>query len=371
MKGLAGNTEHDPRESREKAELLDAVLDGLSEGVLATNLEGRVLFANPAACSMLGIDGERIESLDEPQELPDPFEGFDLRRAVVRCAEASECPEAVAYRDGAPLRVRLRRLERFDEHKGGVLVIVRELSDAGQLEAKQQRFLAVAAHELKTPITSIIGLAELLQGEADPGLRRRFLEHLDREAHRVQGLSETLLRLAATGHDQREPSPEAVDTLGAARDAAERVEPLTRAAGLEVRVEGEGGPVLADRGWLEQALLAVLHNALKYSERGGTVTVQAGRDSLAVEDEGSGISEKDLARVFEPLYRGAAGCSRGASQSAGLGLPVSRDLVERMGGSIRAESREGAGTTIRIELPRARGCAERLNDTPGERGQAG
>jgi signal transduction histidine kinase len=68
----------------------------------------------------------------------------------------------------------------------------------------------------------------------------------------------------------------------------------------------------------------VLHNALKHSEQGGTVTVRAGHDSLGVQDEGSGISEEDLARVFEPLYRGAAGCLRSDSQSAGLGLPVSR-----------------------------------------------
>jgi signal transduction histidine kinase len=320
MKGLSGNTEHVIREARDRAELLDAVLYGLSEGVLATDLEGRVLFANPAARAMLGMDPERIESLDEPWELPDPFEGFDLRKAVARCAQAGECPEAVANKDGSPLRVRLRRLERFDEHNGGVLVIVRELSDAGRLEARQQRFLAVAAHELKTPITAIIGIADLLQDEEKPGVRRRFLRHLGREAQRVRDLSETLLRMARTGCDQREPVLEPTRLLEAARAAATRVEPLVLRARLRLRVEGEDGRVLADRGWLEQILLALLDNAIKYSEPGGVVTVRAGGNSLAVEDEGVGISERDLPHVFEPLYRGGCGVGREGSQGAGLGV---------------------------------------------------
>lgn len=346
--------------------MLDAILDGISEGVLATDLNGRVLFANPAARSMLGMSQERIKSVEAVEPLPDPFEDFDLPEAVARCARANECPEAVATRDGAPWRVRLKPLEEFDEHRGGVLVIVHELSKVRHLEARQQRFLSVAAHELKTPITSIIGMAELLQDEEDPALRRRFLDHLDREAHRVHNLSETLLRIARTGHDHRDPTLEAVDLIGAARDAAERAGPLAQAAKLTLRVEGKGGRVLADRGWLDQVLLALLDNAIKYSEAGGAVVLRATGNSLIVEDEGSGISEEDLPHVFEPLYRGgcgAAGAEEGDPEhgsgeiplGAGLGLPVSRDLVERMGGRISAEQRRGGGTKIIIELPTADG----------------
>jgi two-component system phosphate regulon sensor histidine kinase PhoR len=247
------------------------------------------------------------------------------------------------------LRVRLRRLKEFDEHEGGVLVIVRELSDADYLEAKQQRFLAVAAHELKTPITAIIGIADLLQNEEKPGVRRRFLKHLGREAHRVRDLSETLLRVARTGYDQREPNLEPTGLLETA-GAAGRVEPLALRARLELRVEGEDGRVLADRGWLEQILLAMLDNAIKYSEPGGVVTVRAGGNSLAVEDEGSGISERDLPHVFEPLYRGRRGVRREGSEGAGLGLAVSRELAERMAGRIFAISRD-SGTRVTIELP--------------------
>lgn len=355
--------------ARERAELLEAVLDGISEGVLATDLEGRVLFANPAARAMLGMGQDRVTRLDEPQELPDPFEDFDLPRAVARCAEAGECPEAVASGGGDPLRVRLRPLEEFGDHRGGVLAIFQEPSNVRRLEARQQRFLSIAAHELKTPLTAIIGIADLLQDEEKLGVRRRFLGHLDREAHRVRDLSETLLRIARTGYDQREPNLEPIELLEAAREAAERAEPLALPAGLKLCTVGEGGRVLADREWLEQILLAVLDNAMKYSEPGGVVTLRTGSSSLAVEDKGSGISEEDLPYVFELLYRGGCGAEvrREGSSGAGLGLPVSRDLVERMGGRIFAESREGDGTRVRIELPEAVGdaCerAERLDDS--------
>lgn len=346
------------REASERGELLDAILDGLSEGVLATDLKGRVLFANPAAREMLGMTKTRVKSFDEPQELPNPFSDFDLKKAVARCASEGECPEAAASVGGSRLRVRLRRLEQFDEHRGGVLAIVRDLSDSGRLEERQQRFLSVAAHELKTPLTAIIGIADLLEEEeAAPDARRRLVGHLANEARRARDLSETLLSMAGTGHDGRDPRPEAVDTLEAARAAAGRVGPLARAAGLDLRVEGAGGRVRADRGWLEQVLLAILDNAMKYSERGGAVTLRAGGDSLTVEDEGSGISEEDLPRVFDPLYRGERqneeprGGSRGGSRGAGLGLSVSRDLVERMGGEIFARSQPGAGATVGVKLP--------------------
>ena len=149
----------------------------------------------------------------------------------------------------------------------------------------------------------------------------------------MRDLPETLLRIARTGYDQREPNLEPMGLLEAARAAAERVEPLALTARLELRIEGEDGRVLVGREWLEQILLAMLDIAMKYSEPGGVVSLHAGRNSMTGEDEGSGISEEDLLYIFEPLYRGGCGAEvyREGSNGAGLRLPVSHDLVERMG----------------------------------------
>jgi signal transduction histidine kinase len=117
-----------------------------------------------------------------------------------------------------------------------------------------------------------------------------------------------------------------VDLEATTRRVAERVTPLADAAGLMVSVEGSGGRVYADEEWLDQALLVLISNAIKYSERGGRMRLRLSRDVVAVEDEGEGVREEDLPHVFERFYSG-----RGGSPSFGLGLPICKDLIERMG----------------------------------------
>ena len=326
----------------EKGATLDAILNNLNDGVLATNSKGRVMFANRSARTMLAF-GE-----GSSEELPSPFEDFDLPNAVTRCAKGEGCGEARVQEGENFLQIRLERMPAFDDHRGGVLVVLRDLSEGRRLEANQQRFLANAAHELKTPITTILGASELLltESEDDPEVRRRFLDHILSEARRMRGLSETLLRLSRTGVDLRDPKTQVVDLDGVTREAAERVEPLAESAGLSVHVTGRGGSVRADHEWIEQALLVVLGNAVQHSERGGEVRLRVEGNAVTVEDEGTGISEADLPYVFERFYRG-----KRSSEGFGLGLAICKDLVERMGGSISLESEEGVGTKVKIELP--------------------
>src|SRR5215211_3147799 len=253
---------------KEGGATLNAILNNLDEGVLATNLSGEIMFINLTARAMLGVGSEG--PLEGP---PNPWKDFDLPEAVSRCAKQKVCPEARVSSGESFFQVKLERLDKFDEHRGGVLVVIRDLSEGRRLEANQQRFLANAAHELKTPITTILGASELLltESEDDPEVRHRFLNHILSEARRMQRLSETLLRLARTGADLRDPEIVVVDLDGAAREAGGRMEPLAESAGLDLRVEGRGGRVRADHEWLEQALLVVLGNAVQHSERGGEI----------------------------------------------------------------------------------------------------
>ena len=335
---------------KESGATLNAILDNLAEGVLATDAEGRVVFTNPVARRMLDLGpGE-----GPPSKIPNPWKDFDLGRAVARCAEEGRCSEARVRMGETFLQISLERLPRFDEDGGGVLVVIQDLSEGRRLEANQQRFLANAAHELKTPITTILGASELLLTEEDdPAVRRRFLGHIHGEAGRMRRLSETLLRLARTGHDLEEPDLRVLDLDGVAREAAERMEPLAESAGLALRVEGRGGRVRADHEWLEQALLVVLNNAVQHSERGGEVRVRVEAEAVTVEDDGSGIGEDDLRMVFERFYRGRRNFEKGSGAgggSFGLGLAICKDLVERMGGSISLHSEEGVGTRVKIKL---------------------
>ncbi|HEY6751465.1 MAG TPA: PAS domain S-box protein [Rubrobacteraceae bacterium] len=322
---------------------LRAILDNLTEGVLVADAWGRAVFVNPAAGRMLGtISGETLG------DLPDLWEDFQLPRAVTRCARTGESIEARVSYGESPLRVRLECL--VEDGRQNVLVVMQDLSEGHRLEANQQRFLANAAHELKTPIMAILGAAELLAtGEdANPATRSRLLDHIFSESRRMQRLAEALLRLSRVGWDLREPNQEIVDLREAGQRAAELVEPLVESAGLRLSIEGESARVHADPEWLQETLLVLLSNAIKHSARGGDIRLRANNSAVTVEDEGVGISSIELPYVFERFYRG-----KGSSEGFGLGLTICRELTERMGGRISIRSQEGVGTAVKVELPEA------------------
>ncbi|MDQ5827798.1 MAG: PAS domain S-box protein, partial [Chloroflexota bacterium] len=330
---------------RESEATLNSILNSLAEGVLVADTQGHIVFVNSAARSMLGVPDE--EPLDE---LPDPWEGFDLPEAVAHCTRNREGIEAGVRYEETFLRVKLECLVELEQSRGEVLVVIQDLSEGRQLEANQQRFLANAAHQLRTPIMAIVGAAELLAtGEdADPTIRRRLLNHIFSEGRRMQRLSEVLLRLSRIGWDRREPDLDIVDLREAGQQATKLMEPLAESGGIRILTESEGGCVRADPEWLQEVLMVLLSNAIKHSNRGGDIKVRTRSGVVSVKDEGAGISPVDLPHIFERFYKGT-----GSSEGFGLGLSICKDLTERMGGSISIRSREGVGTVVEIELQEA------------------
>jgi signal transduction histidine kinase len=126
------------------------------------------------------------------------------------------------------------------------------------------------------------------------------------------------------------------------------MEPLIESAGLRLSIEGERACVRADPEWLQEVLLVLLSNAIKHSSRGGDLRVCVKGRAITVKDEGAGMSSVDLPHVFERFYQG-----KGSSEGFGLGLPICKELTERMGGSISIRSRERVGTEVKVELPEA------------------
>src|SRR5829696_797424 len=320
---------------RESEATLNSILNNLAEGV----------FVISPARSMLGVPEE--EPLDV---LPDPWEGFDLPEAVDHCTRHKESIEAGVRYEETFLRIKVECLVELEQSRGEVLVVIQDLSEGRQLEANQQRFLANAAHQLRTPIMAIVGAAELLAtGEdSDPAIERRLLNHIFSEGRRMQRLSEVLLRLSRIGWDRREPNLDIVDLREAGQQATKLMEPLAESSGIRILSEGEGSCVRADPEWLQEVLMVLLSNAIKHSNRGGDIKVRTGSGAITVQDEGAGISSVNLPHIFERFYRGTD-----SSQGFGLGLSICKDLTERMGGSIAIRSREGIGTAVEIELPEA------------------
>ena len=331
---------------------LEAILDNLGEGVLVIGAGESIRFANTSARALLGMPEGSSRA-----KLVDPCEGFSLRDAVERCLRTGEVIEARARCGGTFLQIRLNRLVRPQTNE--VLVVLQDLSEGHRLEANQQRFLSNAAHQLKTPLTVILGAAELLASgkDGDPALRERLLNHILSESRRMDRLSDVLLRLARVGWGEREPRIESLNLRDAAGYAAELVEPLAESAGLGVAVEGEDAYVRADTEWLQEVLLVLLSNSIQHSSRGGFIHLVVRGAAVTVEDTGVGISPEDLPHVFERFYRG-----KDSSDGFGIGLSICKELIERMGGSISIRSQEGVGTALKVRLPEV---GEDVTDTTG------
>jgi signal transduction histidine kinase len=302
-----------------------------------------VVFANPAGRTMLGMGEEDVE-------LPNPWEDFDLREAVASSARKREGGEASVRGGKSFLRIKLEYVPNLGEGgKDGVLIVAQDLSEGRRLEEAQQKFLARAAHQLRTPLSAITFAAELLVTKGDdPVARRRFLKHILTAAERMRRLSDSLLKLARVGWGTREPELEPVDLSEVAQVAAEVAKPLAESAGLDMSVEGSSERVVADPALLEEALLIPITNAIQHSEPGKTVRLRLSGVSVTVEDRAGGIAEEDLPHLFERFYTG-----KGSSGGTGLGLPICKDLVEKMGGEVSIRSEKGVGTSVRIELPEA------------------
>lgn len=339
---------------RHANERLHSLMRHGSDITTILDADGNARYQSPAIERVLGYGseellGEKIFSYVHPEDLERVMSASDQ---LLNDAAVNPLVEfRFRHKDGS-----WRHLEAIgsnllhDPSVEGIVVNSRDTTERKKLHEDQQRFLTNAAHQLKTPITTIVGAAELLvtKQDLDAARKRQLLDHLFSEGRHMQRLSDTLLRLARVGLDRQGPHLEPVDLKEAARQAAGRMAPLAEGLGLSIRVEGDTNYVLADPGWLQEMLLILLGNAAKHSSRGQEVRLRTTSNAIVVEDEGRGINGADLPHVFERFYRG-----KSSDGGFGLGLSIARELVERMEGSITLNSTEGSGTRIQIKLPSA------------------
>jgi len=327
---------------------LAAVLETMSDGVLIAAAEGSVQFANPAAAKLLDSPAPLGRSLAEVLRHHQLIEAW-------RACRASGEPQEAALE--LPLRRRfLRMLAMPDPYSGGTLLLIQDLTLLRRTEAMRRDFVSNLSHELRTPLASLKALTEALQDGAlaDPEAGPRFLSRLQAEVEALSRMAEQLLDLSRveSGQIRLDRAPLAPAALLAS--VAERMRLQAERAGLTLRIEcpPDLPPVLADRARLEQVLVNLVHNAIKFTPAGGEILLlaEAASDGMrfAVRDTGVGIPAEDLPRVFERFYKSDRARS---SAGAGLGLAIARHIVEAHGGKIWVESEEGQGSMFYFTAP--------------------
>jgi signal transduction histidine kinase len=325
----------------------EALVNAMVEGVIASDVRGRVITANPAARRLLGYP----ESGPIP-DLPRLFRAKAARDVVDATLGGAAVLDRELELDGRSLLMNSRPLPN-----GGAVLVLHDVSEVRRLEAVRRDFVANVSHELKTPLTSISGYAEtLLADDPDVDTRRHFLRTVIANAQRMQRLVDDQLDLARIESGRWQPVPGLLEFAPSARDAWAPRAPGAAAVGLRFVVQpGAGAEVVrADPEALRQILGNLFDNAIRYTPGGGSITcwslAEEGGVTIGVSDTGAGIPGEHLPRVFERFYRVDPARSREAG-GTGLGLAIVKHLVEGHGGRVRAESELGRGTTVRLWLP--------------------
>ena len=335
----------------------EAVLGSMIEGVLAIDGRRRILGINRAAADLLDVETEQTAG----RPLQDVIRTPDLRRFALTAIDCREPVEDDLLLRGVRDRtIRLRGTALRDASgDGGAVIVLNDVTEVQRLENVRRDFVANVSHELKTPVASIKGFVEtLLDGALDDrDDARRFLGIVARQADRLATIIEDLLALSRI--EQSETSGKLpLDQLplsGILITASDDCRP--RAVERSIRLEVECPPdltVTVNGPLLEQAVINLVDNAIKYSESGKTVWLSAEDDAtgpaIRVRDEGCGIAEEHLPRLFERFYRVDKARSRNLG-GTGLGLSIVKHIVQAHAGTIVVESTPGVGTTFTIRLP--------------------
>jgi two-component system phosphate regulon sensor histidine kinase PhoR len=337
-----------------------AILSGMVEGVIAIDLDRRVLFANSRAGRLLGFDPAAAVGKPLPEVARQP-----AFLEIVEKGLGGTGPhrEELDWKGPATWSAAVF-VSRFSGYGDpGAVIVIHDVTDLRQLERMRQDFAANVSHELKTPLAIIKSTVETLQDGAveDPDARVTFLHQVAHEADRLDELIRDLLSLARIESGDLGLEPQAVRLDRAIADCTERHQTRAEAKTLTLveKPPRDAPPDVAawaDPDAIRQVLDNLVDNAIKYTNNGGRVTVRwkaaADRVSLEVEDTGVGIPEKDLPRIFERFYRVDKARSRELG-GTGLGLAIVKHLVQAMKGAVKVASKEGKGTTFTVTLPRA------------------
>jgi signal transduction histidine kinase/response regulator RpfG family c-di-GMP phosphodiesterase len=367
---------------RQQTKILRSVLDSMGEGVLVTDHSGKMLLLNPAAERLVGrggSDGPRANwseyyGIYRPgtSELY-PADDLPLTRAIR--GENADGVELFIKNEGTPqglfVSVSARPLKDDNGEIKGSVAVVRDITQAKSSQdmlrrAKEEaeranraksEFLSRMSHELRTPLNSILGFAQLL-ALADLAVQHQSnVEQILKGGYHLLGLINEVLDLARIEAGRLSLSPEPLQVQEAAKEVLDLVRPLAAARKITLSADFSvlgNTYVRADRQRLKQVLLNLFSNAIKFNRAGGLVVLTcvetaARRLRMEVADTGTGIDEAGLKRIFQPFER--LGADQNAVAGTGLGLALSKRMIEAMDGIIGVESTVGVGSRFFIELP--------------------
>lgn len=355
MKETVRNFENQFSEMKNEKNRFLTILDGMVEGVLVTNARGEIELVNPALHAIFNLDGEC-----RGQTILECLRHAEIHEATQQVLAGGEAQEReIDLYIGSKERhliVHTAPLQGVAEVNGSVSVFY-DVTKIRNLENMRKEFVANVSHELKTPLTSILGYAETLRKGAleDPSLSKRFTEKIERNAQQLRELVEDILKLSEIEAGRMELRLQPLSLAVALDEIHSHFEETLQTRKIEFQKKVDTQLMIqADPQALRQILDNLVDNAIKYTPAGGCVTVSANQEDngikILVTDTGVGIPEKDLSHVFERFYRVDKARSREVG-GTGLGLSIVKHLVQAHGGEVGVASEVGKGSQFHFTIP--------------------
>jgi len=335
---------------------LETILRQINDGILTVGLEGEIIHANIAAQLILRMSDEDVK-LKNYDDIILRFSDDLTLEQILNYLEQGNYGGTFSY-GGSEYEIRFDKFMDENGRGAGVIIILRDVTEQRKMENMQVDFVANVSHELKTPLTSIKGYTETLIDGAveDRNMTMDFLKIINSETDRMNRLVKDLMELSLFDLNKEKWEKKDVDIVALVRTAVKKMGMLAISKRQELNFFGMGeGPLIVhiDEGRIEQVVINVIGNAIKYTKEKGKIDIGILRGRgwvhVTVIDNGIGIPEQKLSRVFERFF--TVDESRGAGKSGtGLGLSISKQIVRGHGGDIRIESQLGRGTKVTISL---------------------
>ena len=339
---------------------LNVVMNQMQSGIIAVDENLKVMLVTPVAKKLLGIignpEGRLISDTSKDVKLDDVFNEA-MRQGGVYTNEVAA--RTAVGRGHRPLRLYVSPM-RNDGKVVGALAMVEDITEIRRLEQVRTDFAANVSHELKTPLTSIRGFVETLQNGAidNPPMAHKFLRIIMMETERLTRLINDILSISKLESGDDEVSVERLRLDKMAFDVADMlsIHAGEKEVTINCHMNNEPVNIMGNSDRVEQMLINLIENGIKYNKPGGSVTVQVFSNGIeanvAISDTGIGIAEENLPRLFERFYRVDKGRSRQMG-GTGLGLAIVKHIIRSMGGEIEVHSKFGEGTEFLITLPLA------------------
>lgn len=341
---------HQMENLRKSREEFNIITKNMSEGLIIIDKDTEILTYNRSALEMLGDGGCRqIEGSVLKLNRSEPF-----RKAVSEALDGNNSQVFLTEGD-ATYEIISNPVRENDEVTGAILIVM-DVTEREKGEKLRREFTSNVSHELKTPLTSIYGVSDMLaSGLVKSEDIAGFAGTIKEESSRLISLIDDIIKLSRLDESTVPQEMETIDVCGSARDVVSRLSGKAAQNGVELTFSGEPSEIAGVQHILDEIIYNICENAIKYNKHGGFVKVSVkneGKESvITVEDNGIGIPKADRERVFERFYRVDKSHSKQIG-GTGLGLSIVKHGVIYLGGRINLESEEGVGTTITIGLPR-------------------